>query len=152
FATETYFALANHLLNGRVADGPRSPRWFAPARARDLAAHLEQALAEDAVGESFEALAPAHPEYHALRNALAALNEAAKGEPWPEIEAGPALRAGDSGPRVAQLRARLEAMGELAPLEAPARSNGPPGIYLADETQPDETRDASDPRPAADLF
>lgn len=65
---------------------------------------MRQALAD---------LAPAHPGYHALRQALAQYRETAALGGWPAVPAGPTLKPGEKGERVAALRARLEASGEL---------------------------------------
>jgi murein L,D-transpeptidase YcbB/YkuD len=77
----------------------------AAAKAPDIAAHLD-------------ALAPADPAYARLRRAYAALR-GAEGDWGPALQAGPALRLGDSGPRVAALRARLAALGDM-PADRPA--------------------------------
>ncbi len=85
----------------------------AAAAAPDMAAHLA-------------ALAPADPGYRALRVAYAALAAAAEAEVWgAAVPAGPTLRPGERGPRVAALRDRLAALGEpLAPSADPALFDG----------------------------
>lgn len=148
FATDVYFALAGDLLNGRIAEGPGSLRWFAPARHRDLAAHLSQSLSTGRVADSLDALAPGDPEYHALRNELARLHALAKGEAWPDVEPGPALRPGDAGPRVAQLRARLEAMGAIAAQE-PVTADGDAAVSGAWAGEPPASDHAAAPAPPA---
>lgn len=116
-ATDAYLTLAAHLLSGRLDPVSVEPDWTAARRGRDLAAYLQGALASGAIGESLEALAPAQPGYEALRVALAEYRALAEAEVWPSVDAGPTLRPGDSGPRIAQLRARLEATGDIGPLE-----------------------------------
>ena len=78
----------------------------------DLPATLESALAAGAVRKALADLAPAHAGYRALKQALAAYR--AKSD-WPAVPAGPPLRPGDGNERVAALRSRLEASGDLAP-------------------------------------
>jgi murein L,D-transpeptidase YcbB/YkuD len=73
----------------------------AAARATDMAAHLA-------------ALAPQDPGYARLRAYYAEQSALARSETAaPRIPDGPTLRAGERGPRVAALRARLAALGDL---------------------------------------
>jgi murein L,D-transpeptidase YcbB/YkuD len=73
----------------------------AVAAAPDMAAHLA-------------ALQPSDPDYARLVTEYAALR--APGADWgAPVETGRTLRLGDNGPRVAALRARLAALGDLAP-------------------------------------
>lgn len=61
-----------------------------------------------------EGLIPASPEYRQILQLYATLRaDAAAGDWRPVISEGPTLRPGDSGPRVAQLRARLRLLGDL---------------------------------------
>lgn len=112
-ATDAYLTLADHLWSGRLDPVSLEPDWTALRRGGDLAVHLQAALASSAVFESLEALAPAQADYQALREALAQYEALAAAGGWPAIDPGPALREGDRGPRVAQLRARLTATGGL---------------------------------------
>lgn len=124
-ATDAYLTLAAHLLSGRLNPVTIEPDWTAARRGRDLVAYLQAALGNDAIGESLEALAPDQPGYHALREALARYQGIADAGGWPGINPGLTLHPGDRGPRVAQLRARLEATGDLAPLVPPADATPP---------------------------
>jgi len=114
-ATDAYLTLAAHLLSGRLNPVTIEPDWTAARRGRDLVAYLQAALGNSAIAESLEALAPDQPGYHALRQALTRFETIAAAGGWPGVEAGPTLRPGDRGPRVAQIRARLEATGDIAP-------------------------------------
>ncbi|BDW99702.1 L,D-transpeptidase family protein [Maricaulis maris] len=116
-ATDAYLTLAAHLLSGRLDPVAIEPDWTAARRGRDLAAYLQGALSSGAIEESLEALAPAQPGYAALQGALAHYRELAEAGGWPQIDAGPTLRPGERGPRIAQLRARLVATGDVAPAE-----------------------------------
>lgn len=49
-----------------------------------------------------------------LREAIRAEREHAERGGWPPVAAGPAIRVGDSGPRIGELRRRLVASGDLA--------------------------------------
>lgn len=114
-ATDAYLTLAAHLLSGRLDPVSIEPDWTAARRGRDLAAYLQSALAQGAVLESLEALAPAQPGYQALQAGLVRYRAIASGGGWPRIDEGDLLRPGARDPRVLQLRARLEATGDLAP-------------------------------------
>lgn len=114
-ATDAYLTLAAHLLTGRLDPVSVEPDWTAGRRGRDLAAYLQGALSSGAITESLEALAPAQPGYDALRAALARYRALADEGGWPSVDEGPTLRPGETGPRIAQVRARLEATGDVAP-------------------------------------
>ncbi|HUF55470.1 MAG TPA: L,D-transpeptidase family protein [Thermohalobaculum sp.] len=65
-------------------------------------------------------LAPDGEEYETLRGALAEMQDVAKNGGWgAPVPDGPTLRPGNSGQRVEALRARLIAMGDLAPGAGP---------------------------------
>lgn len=113
-ATDAYLTLAAHLLSGRVDPVSVEPDWTAARRERDLVAYLQSALGTDAVPASLQALAPTQPGYAALMRALARYRAIASRGGWPGVDSGPALRRGDSGPRVEQLRRRLETTGDSA--------------------------------------
>lgn len=112
-ATDAYLTAAAHLLSGRLNPVTVEPDWTAARRERDLAAYLEGALGAGAIGASLEGLAPTQPGYAALKAALARYRGIAAEGGWPSIDAGPTLRLGDRGPRVAQLRRRLMATGDV---------------------------------------
>jgi murein L,D-transpeptidase YcbB/YkuD len=64
-----------------------------------------------------QTLAPAGPEYPRLSKLYSELRViAATGDWGPLVAAGGTMRLGDRGPRVAALRARLMAMGDLTPV------------------------------------
>ncbi|HEY4575634.1 MAG TPA: L,D-transpeptidase family protein [Thermoanaerobaculia bacterium] len=88
----------------------------------DLSATLESALAAGHVRQSLAELAPAHAGYKALKAALAQYRALAARGGWPAVPEGPPLKPGDRGERVAALRARLEASGDLAPDVSPAEA------------------------------
>ncbi len=113
-ATDAYLTLAAHLLSGRLDPVSIEPNWTATPRGRDLAAYLESALANGAVAESLDVLAPSQRGYRDLQRALARYRVIAEKGGWPSIDGGPTLRVGDRGRRVAQLRKRLAATGDIA--------------------------------------
>lgn len=113
-ATQAYLKLADNLLTGRFEPVDFEPSWTAPQRSRDLPTYLRLAMSGNQLGASLDALAPSEPVYQALRDALPVYQAIAETGGWPVIDAGPELRPGDHGPRVAQLRVRLEAESALA--------------------------------------
>ena len=84
-------------------------------------------------------LAPAHPDYAALRERLERYRGIVAAGGWgPRVPAGATLREQDRGPRVAALRARLRAMGDL---DAPPEARTGPVVLAAN----DVVRDAPAP-------
>jgi L,D-transpeptidase YcbB len=88
----------------------------------DLAAALESAVTGGHVRQSLAELPPPHAGYKALKAALAQYRALAARGGWPAVPEGPSLKPGDRGERVAAVRARLEASGELAPNASPAEA------------------------------
>ena len=122
-ASRACLSLAGHLLAGRFDPTRFEPDWTEPRRTRDLQAWLRQAMDDGSIAASLDALAPDEPGYTALRNALLRYEAIVQAGGWPLIDEGAELRSGDRGPRVEQLRARLEASGDLAPLTIPAEAS-----------------------------
>ena len=79
-----------------------------------------------------DGLIPADPAYDRLLTLYAKMLEIARNGVWgPQIDKGRTLRPGDRDPRVEQLRARLIALGDLAPAERIATSE-----VMNDATRP----------------
>lgn len=100
---------------------------------------LTVALHRAGRGDPAGALAPfepSHPQYAGLKDALRTYRGIEAEGGWPVIPAGPLLREGDVGPRVAALRARLQAEGYVvaADVEPPMPGVGP--AALAGEPSP----------------
>jgi len=116
--TDAYLIYASHLVSGRLDPESKESIWGARGREVDIGRSLRVALDSNRVEQSLQALLPKHEGYRRLRSRLGELRaiEAAGG--WPRITSGPTLRAGDRGARVASLRARLVASGDLG-AEAP---------------------------------
>ena len=98
--TDAFLTLAAHLALGA---GNREFSCDTP-RIIDFASVLESALESASVEETLPLLAPQHPGYQRLRDALQVHRVMLD---WPQIEPGKSMRKGDRGPRIAQLRARL---------------------------------------------
>lgn len=120
-ATDAFVRLAYHLYFGKADPRSISGAWnFARTfDGVDPAAAVAELLAARDPAAALEGLAPKLPAYRELRNALARLRAVERAGGWPQIAPGPKLEPGATGTRVAQLRARLQAGGDLAEGDAP---------------------------------
>ncbi len=115
-ASDAFLGYARHLLAGRLDPKVVDKDWVLTPRSRDLVALLNEALAKRRVNESLAALAPQYPGYARLREGLARLREQVAAGGWPTVTPfakGEKVEAGGQDPRVAEVRARLRATGEL---------------------------------------
>lgn len=112
-ATDAWLALAAHLYAGRVDPLTVEPDWTATRPSMDSVALLEQALAAGDVAGTLDRLASHDPLYVELRKTLTRFRGYAAIGRWTGVDAGPTLRLGDTGIRVAQLRVRLRLSGLL---------------------------------------
>ncbi len=113
--TDAFFLYASHLTVGRVNPESVEPEWNISGRGRDLVFLLGTALEHGHLRNTIAALPPVREDYRRLRDALAAQRAIAAAGGWPLVPSGPTLREGDRNPRVAALRRRLAATGELPP-------------------------------------
>lgn len=107
--------------------------WFTRHEETDLVHALQTALETDRIEDTLKALPPQQVGYQKLHEVLARYRDLAAHGGWPTIPSGPALQKGDRGGRVAKLRARLIATGDL---DAKARDSD--GLF-------DEAQTASKP-------
>ncbi|WP_043396028.1 L,D-transpeptidase family protein [Archangium violaceum] len=112
--TSSFLTYASHLLTGQV-----SPRRFAwrtkPPGDVDLATVLEGALVSGDLAGALRELSPSHEGFVRLREALVRYRALAAEGGWPLVPEGGLLQRGMRGPRVAVLRERLRATGDLPP-------------------------------------
>ena len=106
--TQLFLNYGSDLLDGR-AEHPGYP-----PNEVDFVALLESALAEHRSADALSHLAPQHRGYERLKAMLQEYRQLAGNGGWPTVPEGPILRPGATGPRVAALRARLMATGDLA--------------------------------------
>jgi murein L,D-transpeptidase YcbB/YkuD len=109
--TDTFLTYGSHLLAGRLPPHKVDPDWAIKPRSRDLAAVLQEALAKDTVSPSLQGLRPQGKGYVQLREVLRKYREVAAAGGWPTVAGG--LAQGAQGQQVRDLRARLQASGDL---------------------------------------
>ena len=115
-ATDAYLQAMNDLRWGKLDPDRIDPNFnFAPlpvereAWQRDISSILDHADIDDLFAQA----RPQHAAYARLRGVLQKLRDIDAAGGWPAIADGPALKQGDSGPRVAALRRRLILGGYL---------------------------------------
>ncbi|MDG4549843.1 MAG: L,D-transpeptidase family protein [Candidatus Contendobacter sp.] len=118
--TDTFLTYGSHLLAGRLPPRRVDPDWAIKPRSRDLVVVLREALAKETVSQSLRALRPREKGYVQLREVLRKYREVAAAGGWPTVVAG--LASGAQGPRVRDLRARLQASGDLSGGDAPGKT------------------------------
>jgi murein L,D-transpeptidase YcbB/YkuD len=112
-ATDAFLIYGSHLLAGRVNPETIDPEWIANRRDADFASVLQVALDSNQVEQTLTELLPPQPGYARLKQVLASYKEIAAKGGWPVVPQGPKMQKDDRGERIALLRARLFASGEL---------------------------------------
>ena len=113
--TDAVAGMVDHVRYGRVRPITLNPSWNvdpregAPPLEGEVARIAGAGSAEKAIQES----KPNHFIYAGLKGALAQLREIAAKGGWPTVPAGKTIRPGAKDPRIAAIRARLLAAGEL---------------------------------------
>jgi murein L,D-transpeptidase YcbB/YkuD len=120
-ARSVWFAYAEDLAFGVVDPRALDEDWTAPVRDQDLLTHYARARETVGVYEALAELAPAHPDYQALRAEL--VRRTAVPDAPIRVPPGETLARGDAGPRVDALRARLNQLGLSA-------GDAPPGAVF----------------------
>ncbi|KQT49387.1 hypothetical protein ASG47_03360 [Devosia sp. Leaf420] len=98
---------ANHLYNGRIKPQSVSENLDIEAKPIDQAALLERLAKSDDPAPILAELEPKHPEFLALKAALATFDDKPADRPAP-IADGPVLRPGGTDGRVEAIRVRFE--------------------------------------------
>jgi murein L,D-transpeptidase YcbB/YkuD len=111
-ALETAFSgavlrYANHIHNGRIVPQSVSANLDIAPKPIDQAALLERLAKSADPAPILAELEPKHPEFQALKAALATFGTTAPNRPTP-IDPGPVLRPGAQDQRVPAIRARLQ--------------------------------------------
>ena len=112
--TDALMSYARHISSGRVAPQKVNSQFIIPPKKPDVAALASAALESEDLRAFLADLAPKHPEYAALRNALRSHRPSNSRAAWPVVPDGETLRPGMSDAAVAALRERLALTGELS--------------------------------------
>lgn len=127
--SEAFLRYARDVVSGLLDPGRAVPGIHVTPERPDPAALLRVAAAAPDLGAFLASLAPSDPEYAVIKARLAALTRRVAAGDWgAPVAPGATLRPGDRAPRVAALRARLTALGDIA-ATAPVSD---PGLYDAD--------------------
>jgi murein L,D-transpeptidase YcbB/YkuD len=124
-ATDAYTLLLYHLYFGKVDPVSIHPSWNFDKRAggkEDVVPLAKEALStQSRLADAVAKARPSQYMYEAMRAALAQYRAIEAKGGWSTIPDGPALKVGSQGERVAALRQRLSASGELSgqPLDSP---------------------------------
>jgi murein L,D-transpeptidase YcbB/YkuD len=110
-ATDNLIRLAHDLRYGKT-----NPEIAVDRPADHGIADEDVVLRAASIADAIDSLAPQTSQYGRL---MAALDDYRARADWPSVSAGPTIRPGDRGPRVAELRRRLLASGDLAAVTAP---------------------------------
>ena len=114
--TDAFLLLASHLRAGRVNPQTLHPEWVVQMDpAIDFARILQEAIASGRIGAALETFPPPHPEYRALKLALADYRRLATAGEWPQLPPSARWEPGDTGEIADLLRARLIASGDISP-------------------------------------
>ncbi len=115
--TDAVAGIVDHVRYGKVSPSTLDRRWNVDPRegAPPLEAELARIAASPSVFDAIAARAPDHFIYRGLKQALARLRALEAGGGWPTVASGASLKPGATDPRVAQVRARLLATGDLPP-------------------------------------
>ena len=111
--TALYLDYGADLVAGRIDPNVVDKGWYARTRRASADSLLRVAAGAESFSAMAEQLLPRQPEYAALVTALARYRALAASGGWPAVPAGGALKPGAKGARVAALRARLAASGDL---------------------------------------
>ncbi len=111
--SSTWMTLGSHSLLGRLDPETVDPQWRIHRRGGDLHLLLEQAIEESAVYQGLRGLLPQDVGYARLREALARYRGIVDDGGLVEVPAGPTMRQGDRGERIALMRQRLIQTGDL---------------------------------------
>jgi murein L,D-transpeptidase YcbB/YkuD len=110
--TYLYLRYASDVTNGIGDLSHADPAWKLRDKKTDPAPLLEEALEKNRVGRSLQDLTPEHPQYAALRDALAKYREIAQHGGWAAVPADLKLKPGQQHAAVPAVAKRLAATGD----------------------------------------
>ena len=114
--TDALVALAYHYLYGKIDPISVNANWNVDRSFIDVEpiVAIESALRNGTLAADIENTKPKHYFYVRLRDALARYRQIEKDGGWETVPPGPALKPGDTDPRVPAIRRRLRLTGDLA--------------------------------------
>jgi murein L,D-transpeptidase YcbB/YkuD len=112
--TDAFITLGCHLSGGCVDPVTIRSQWFAKRSTVDVASVLQQALEKKKIREAVMRLRPQQASYDRLRQALAVYRSLLLRGDWPRVSGGRLLRRGSVSERIAELKRRLAASGDIA--------------------------------------
>ncbi|MBA2626886.1 MAG: L,D-transpeptidase family protein [Gemmatimonadales bacterium] len=113
--TSLYLDYGKDLLTGRLDPAAVDTGWYIKSRRAAVDSTLRAAIRAPNFEHMVAPLLPKQPDYAALVKALEQYRAIASDGGWPDVPAGPPLAPGISSERVAALRVRLAATGDIAP-------------------------------------
>lgn len=122
--TALFLDYGGDLLAGRLDPRAVDTGWYIKDRRRGIDSTLRVAAAGKTFRDMIAPLAPTQRDYADLVDWLARYRQIAERGGWPVVPGKGPIRPGDRGPRVAALRARLAASGDLD--SAAARAGAAP--------------------------
>ncbi|MGR9114964.1 MAG: L,D-transpeptidase family protein [Gammaproteobacteria bacterium] len=111
--SDAFLTYSTHLLQGQINPETLNSKWEVGRQTVEVICTLENAVAQGCLEHSLNKLIPKHPGYQLLLKALADYRHIKTHGGWNRISAGKKLLEGDISQRVAQLRKRLAATGDL---------------------------------------
>ena len=111
--TALLLGFGGDVLSGRLDPRTVDDGWFLAARRSSIDSTLRAALRDDASPDVLASLRPKQREYRDLVDALDDYRKILAKGGWGAVAPGRALKRGDTGERVAALRKRLHATGDL---------------------------------------
>jgi murein L,D-transpeptidase YcbB/YkuD len=109
--TRALLTYCSDLLAGRVNPASIEGEWS--GRAPDVSSLIRKSIVSATVHRNLQSLLPKHEGYFRLRRALSAYRHIAASGGWRPIPEGDELKEGSRGARVAVLKERLAATGDL---------------------------------------
>jgi murein L,D-transpeptidase YcbB/YkuD len=111
---------ARHVHVGRMNPDEFPRDWGVRPAPYDARAELAAAITSDRLGPWLDSLPPPYSGYRALKRGLAQYREIAAAGGWRAVPEGPDFGLGETGPRVAALRARLAVEDKAVSAAGPA--------------------------------
>lgn len=115
--TDAFMIYASHLTTGKVDPESLYPLWFSQKEKANIISGMNRLVRSKDLAETIKSFAPSHRQYWDLIDAAQQMESIIAAGGWPMLSQGRTLRPGDRDPRVAMLRYRLKASGDLGSSE-----------------------------------